>query len=76
VYWIAIALSTLLFALGHFPVVFLAISEPSFTLLSYILIGNSIAGLVFGWLYWKKGLEAAIIAHAFAHVAMVTIGLF
>jgi len=76
VYWIAIALSTLLFAVGHFPVVFGAISEPSFTLLSYILIGNSIGGLVFGWLYWKKGLEAAIIAHAFAHVAMVLIGLF
>ena len=75
-YWIGIVLSTVLFAVGHFPVVFAAVSQPSLLLLSYILIGNSVGGLVFGWLYWKKGLEAAIIAHAFAHVAMVLIGIF
>ena len=73
-YWIGIVLSTVLFAVGHFPVVFAAVSNPSTLLLSYILIGNSVGGLIFGWLYWKKGLEAAIIAHAFAHVAMVLIG--
>ncbi|MDR3012369.1 MAG: CPBP family intramembrane metalloprotease [Chitinispirillales bacterium] len=71
IYWIAIVISTLLFALGHFPVAFAAISAPSLTLLTYILIGNSVGGLVYGWLYWKKGLEAAIIAHIFTHVAIV-----
>jgi membrane protease YdiL (CAAX protease family) len=76
IYWIAIILSTLLFAVGHFPVEFVAIHQPSALLLTYIMIGNSIGGLIFGWLYWKKGLEAAIIAHAFAHVAMVSIGAF
>ena len=70
-YWAAIVLSTVLFAVGHFPLAFSALSEPSALLLSYILIGNTVAGLVFGWLYWKKGLEAAIIAHAFFHVSMV-----
>ena len=75
IYWIGIAISTLLFALGHFPVVFVAVPVPSFTLLTYILIGNSVGGLVFGWLYWKKGLEAAIIAHIFAHAAMILGGL-
>ena len=73
-YWIGIVLSTLLFAVGHFPVVFAAVPNPTLLLLSYILIGNSAGGLIFGWLYWKKGLEAACIAHAFAHVAMVLIG--
>ena len=29
---------------------------------------NLCAGMVFGWLYWKKGLEAAFIAHMTAHV--------
>jgi len=76
IYWIAIILSTLLFAVGHFPVVFAAIPAPSSLLLTYILIANSIGGLIFGWLYWKKGLEAAMIAHAFTHAAMVSIGLF
>ncbi len=75
-YWIGIILSTILFAIGHFPVVYASVSQPSFLLLTYILIGNSVGGLILGWLYWQKGLETAIIAHAFAHVAMVSIGLF
>lgn len=70
-YWSGIIVSGLIFAIGHFPVVFTAIENPSTILLSYILIGNTVAGLFFGWLYWKKGLEAAIIGHIFAHVAMI-----
>ncbi|WP_114749832.1 CPBP family intramembrane glutamic endopeptidase [Pleomorphovibrio marinus] len=71
VYWIGIIISTLLFAVGHFPVVFQVVENPSIVLISYVLIGNSIGGLVFGWLYWKKGLESAFLAHIFAHVVMV-----
>ena len=70
-YWTGIILASILFAVGHFPVVFNAVKNPTIELLTYILIGNSIAGLFFGWLYWKKGLEAAFIAHIFAHVAMI-----
>ncbi len=75
VYWIGIGLTSIIFALGHFPMIFHAVSEPSIAMLLYSLIGNSIAGLFFGWLYWKKGLESAMIAHLFTHVAMVTIGM-
>lgn len=70
-YWVGIVLSSILFAIGHFPIVFSTIETPSLPLLTYILIGNSIAGLFFGWLYWKKGLESAFIAHIFAHIAML-----
>ena len=70
-YWTGIILASILFAVGHFPVVFNAVKNPTIELLAYILIGNSIAGLFFGWLYWKKGLEAAFIGHIFAHVAMI-----
>jgi len=75
-YWIGIILPAILFAVAHFPIVFASVSHPSFLLLTYILIDNFIGGLIFGWLYWKKGLEAACIAHIFTHVAMVSIGLF
>ena len=75
-YWVGIGLSTLLFAAGHLPVVYASVSAPSALLVTYTLVGNSIGGLIFGWLYWKKGLESAIFAHIFAHVAMVSIGLF
>lgn len=70
-YWTGIVLASIIFAIGHFPVVFNAVQNPTIPLLTYVLIGNSIAGLFFGWLYWKKGLEAAFIGHIFAHVAMI-----
>lgn len=71
VFWIGIFIASLLFALGHFPIAFQAVENPSMGLLTYILIGNTIGGLIFGWLYWKKGLESAFIAHIFAHVILV-----
>ncbi|HZK06654.1 MAG TPA: CPBP family glutamic-type intramembrane protease [Bacteroidales bacterium] len=70
-YWTGIILATILFAFGHFPVAFSVVSNPTISLLTYILVGNSIAGIFFGWLYWKKGLEAAFVGHIFAHVAML-----
>ena len=71
VYWIGILMAAMIFALAHFPIAYQAVDNPSSALLTYILIGNSIGGIVFGWLYWKKGLEAAFIAHIFAHVIML-----
>lgn len=71
IYWVGIMISAFLFALGHFPVAFQAVSNPSAFLLLYLVIGNMIGGIIFGWLYWKKGLESAMIAHIFAHVVMV-----
>jgi len=71
IYWIGILISSILFAFGHFPIVFQAVENPSISLFAYILIGNSIGGIIFGWLYWKKGLESAFIAHIFAHIIMV-----
>ena len=71
VYWIGIVLSSLIFAVGHFPIVFQTVGNPSIVMISYVLLGNTVGGLVFGWLYWKKGLESAFLAHIFAHVVMV-----
>ncbi len=71
-YWTGIAVSTLLFAVGHFPIVFMTVENPHPVLLLYILAGNAIGGLVFGWLYWKRGLESAMLAHMMAHVVMVS----
>lgn len=72
VYWAGIGISSLVFALGHFPVAFQAVDSPSVGLLSYILLGNMTGGAVFGYLYWKRGLEAAMIAHMVTHLVMIT----
>jgi hypothetical protein len=70
-YWVGIVLAAVLFAIGHFPAVYGVIEEPGIVLLTYVLIGNTVGGLVFGWLYWKKGLESAFIAHIFVHVVLL-----
>jgi len=64
-------ISSIIFALGHFPIAYQVVENPSMALLTYILIGNTIGGLIFGWLYWKKGLESAFLAHILTHVIMV-----
>jgi membrane protease YdiL (CAAX protease family) len=71
VYLTAIVISSIVFGLGHFPVAFQAVEAPSAGLLTYILLGNTAGGMIFGWLYWKKGLEAAMLAHMMAHVVML-----
>lgn len=73
-FWLGIIVSSLLFAAGHLPVVFQAVSHPGVSTIAYIIIGNSIAGLLFGWLYWKKGLESAMIGHIVAHLCMIMLG--
>lgn len=72
-YWIGILVAAVLFAAGHLPLVFQSLSDPSIGVISYVLIGNSIGGVIFGWLYWKKGLESAILAHIVTHVVMLVV---
>jgi membrane protease YdiL (CAAX protease family) len=31
---------------------------------------NGLGGLAFGWLYWKRGLESAIMAHFSADIVL------
>lgn len=70
-YWTGIVLAAVLFAIGHFPAVYGVIENPGIVLLTYVFIGNAVGGLIFGWLYWKKGLESAFVGHVFLHVVLV-----
>jgi len=65
--WVAISLSSLLFALGHLPATaqMMGLSVP---IVIRALLLNGIAGLGFGWLYWKKGLLYAMLGHMMAHI--------
>jgi len=31
---------------------------------------NGLGGLAFGWLYWKQGLESAMMAHFLADIVL------
>jgi membrane protease YdiL (CAAX protease family) len=72
-FWIGILIASIVFALGHLPIVFQMVGTLDLPVYAYIILGNSLGGLIFGYLYWKKGLESAIIAHAFTHLTMISI---
>ncbi len=67
---LSIALSSIVFAMGHLPLDASA-WNPSLALRALLLNGG--AGIVFGWLYWKRGLESAMIAHFLADVSIYSI---
>jgi len=60
--WISIILVAILFGLGHLPITSAVVSITPIVILRAVVL-NGIGGIVFGWLYWKKGLESAIISH-------------
>ncbi|OHB76497.1 MAG: hypothetical protein A2Z25_11400 [Planctomycetes bacterium RBG_16_55_9] len=60
--WLAIILISVLFGLGHLPMTARFTEITTIVVLRAILL-NGIAGVTFGWLYWKKGLEAAMVSH-------------
>jgi membrane protease YdiL (CAAX protease family) len=76
VFVIAILVSSLLFGIGHLPVAFMLVAEPTPALVLFVIVGNSAFGLIAGYLYWKKGLESAMIAHGIAHVVMFAASYF
>jgi len=72
----AIALSALLFGLGHLPLAFVLGTSVTASVIAYVVVANSIFGLIAGYLYWQKGLEAAMLAHMLVHGVLVTVNYF
>ena len=69
--WTAILFAAILFAAGHLPMLYLLVPQPPSALVLLVLAGNALPGIMFGWLFWRRGLEAAMIAHALAHLFSV-----
>ena len=66
-FWIANGVAALLFALGHFGVLFATVAHPPALLIAAVIAGNAVPALAFGWLYRRFGIESAMIAHGGAH---------
>ena len=66
---IANIVAAILFAAGHLPSTATSIGITLPIIIRCFLL-NGGAGLVFGFLYRKRGIQYAMIAHAFTHVAM------
>lgn len=65
----AIGIASLLFGAGHLPAVSRAVPLTPLVV-ARILVLNSLGGMVFGYLYWKRGLESAMLAHGAADVML------
>jgi membrane protease YdiL (CAAX protease family) len=65
--WTAIIFSALLFGAGHLPAAGLLIGTLTAPVIAYVVLANALFGIVAGALFWRYGLEAAIVAHALAH---------
>ncbi len=62
VLWAATILATLIFGALHFANA-AAMMPLTPLVMGYVLTLNGLIGLLFGWLYWRFGLESAMMAH-------------
>src|SRR5687768_7839992 len=70
--WSAIVITSIIFGLGHLPATS-AVIELTPLVIARAVALNGIAGLVLGWLYWKRGLESAIVAHFTADLMILIV---
>ena len=72
-FWVANIVVAILFGLGHLPSASLVMRiTPTVVVLAIVL--NGVAAIPFGYLYWKRGLESAMIAHFCADFVIYVIG--
>jgi membrane protease YdiL (CAAX protease family) len=68
-YWIAITIAALLFGAGHLPAAAQLWPLTSMVIVRTVVL-NAAGGVVFGWLYWRRGLEAAMLGHFSADLVL------
>lgn len=70
--WSSIIFAALVFGIGHLGA--LAAFNQLTTYLAFkTILLNSIGGIIFGWLFWKKGIESAMIAHFSADIVLYVV---
>jgi hypothetical protein len=69
VLWTANVVAAVLFGLGHLPVTATLVPLTSLVVLRAVVL-NGLGGLVFGYLYVKRGLEAAMVSHFSADLVL------
>lgn len=70
IFMVAIVLAALLFGAGHLPALFAITSTPAPLLIGKIVLLNAMVGTVTGTLFWKYGLEHAMLAHFCADLVL------
>lgn len=74
VYWSAMVLAGLVFGLGHLPAVS-GVWDLTPVVITRTILLNFVPALVFGRLYWRWGLEYAMVAHFMSDIVLRTLGV-
>jgi len=69
VYWSAIVIAAVLFGVGHLPAAGKIWPLTEIVVVRTVVL-NAIGGLVFGWLYWRRGIEMAMLGHFSADIVL------
>lgn len=69
VYWTAIVLAAVIFGALHLPAAHHIWPMGTVVVMRTIVL-NGLAGVVFGWMFWRRGLEAAMAAHFVADLVL------
>jgi hypothetical protein len=70
--WSGIVVAALIFGVSHLPAVFTLYGNSPLIVL-FTLLGNAAPAIVFGWIFWRYSIEAAMITHGFAHFVNIII---
>ena len=72
IFWFWIIISSIIFWILHLPIVIISLNWAiTWQLIGYIIFWNAIVWVVFGYLYFKKWLETAMIAHIVTHIVFI-----
>ena len=69
VMWTAVIIAALVFGAGHLPAAAQIWPLDAIVVVRTVVL-NSLSGLVFGWLYWKRGFESAMLGHFSADLVL------
>ena len=67
--WTGIVVASVVFAAAHLPALAqeVALSGP---VVARTVALNLLAGMAYGWLFWRRSLETAMLAHATTHIGL------
>jgi hypothetical protein len=66
---LAIAIAAVAFGAGHLPAAQQVWGLSTIVVVRTVLL-NALGGIVFGWLYWKRGIEMAMLGHFSADIVL------
>jgi hypothetical protein len=72
--WLANVIAAVIFGLGHLPATVAVVKKLTPLLVWRAILLNGIVGVATGYLYWRYGLEAAMLAHFSADIVLHVIG--